>query len=440
MSGITHTAIDESTDPGVWRERADAGDPEAQLAMGRAYLARGNVGRARRWLQRAVEAGNGDAAAELGQMHLDGRGVPTSLSDAMGWFRRGAESGSAQAAYRLSVQLFLGHGTSAEPDAAREWLLEAARRDSPAALRELGLVYARLAPSAEWEPRAFSCLLRAASLGDGLSAHACAVRLREGRGTEPDRERAARWMGLAADQGIYLSRRQHEPSPQAAADDGPEPPEAPVVDFEWPEPRTASATRLAEDPPVYEIDDLVDPEVCDYMINRAAPFLEPARTVDPQTGQPVRNELRTNSSMAFIGERMDIGIRLVEKDMTHLARAPVGAAECLALLRYDVGEEYKPHFDYINPHARDAQYEFQQRGQRIKTIFAYLNEVEGGGETDFPRLGVRIAPKRGGGVLFRNVDLEGKPHSATLHAGCPVTGGEKWLATLWIRERAADNR
>lgn len=441
MSHIMDPASDKQyTDPAIWRERAEAGDPDAQAAMGRAYLAQGNVGRARRWLQRAVEAGNGDAAAELGQMHLEGAGVPASVSDALQWFHRGAEAGSGRAAFRLATQCFLGLGVPADPDAAREWLLAGARRDDVEALRVLGLVYARLSPSAEWEPRAFACLLRSATLGDGLAAHACAVRLREGRGTEPDEERAGDWMARASDQGVYLSRLHTAPSGQAAAGEKPDPPEAPVVDFDWPAPRTPKATRRAEDPPVHEIEGLVDPEMCDYLINRAAPFLQPARTVDPRTGQPVRNELRTNSSMAFTGERMDIAIHLVEKDMIHLARAPVGAAERLALLRYGVGEEYKPHFDYINPHARDAHHDYRDKGQRIKTIFAYLNDVEGGGETDFPRLGVTVAPRRGGGVLFRNVDLEGRPDSASLHAGCPVTGGEKWLATLWIRERAADYR
>lgn len=440
MSEITNPATGPSVDPGAWRDRADAGDPEAQRSLGRAYLAQGNVGRARRWLQRAVEAGDGDAASDLGRMHLEGDGVPASVTDALRWFRRGAESGSPHAAYHLATQLFLGLGAPAEPDAARKWLLAAARGDSVEALRVLGLVYARLTPAAEWEPRAFACLMRAASLGDGVAAHACASRLRQGRGTETDAGLADEWLARAAARDVYLARRQHGDADPTEPDDEPAAPEAPVVDFEWPEPRAAEATRHADDPPVYEIGDLVDPEMCDYLINRAAPFLEPARTVDPRTGQPVRNELRTNSSMAFTGARMDIAIHLVENDMTHLARAPVGAAERMALLRYGVGEEYKPHFDYINPHSRDAQHQFQARGQRIKTIFAYLNDVEGGGETEFPRLGVKIEPRRGGGVLFRNVDLDGKPDSASLHAGCPVTGGEKWLATLWIRERIAEHR
>lgn len=443
MTDVARKAgADESREPAAWRERAEAGDPGAQLAMGRAYLAKRNIGRARRWLQRALESGNAEAGAELGLMHLTGNGVPPSARDAIAWFDRGAEAGSALASYHAATLRFVGLGTRIDRDAAREQLLAAARGDCPEALRILGFVYARLSPSAEWEPRAFACLHRAACLGDAAAAHACAVRLHEGRGVERDDERASAWMAWAASRDMYASRLQSWATAGAEEADKPAetPSEAPVTEFDWPGPREAAATRRAEDPPVYEVDGLVDPEMCDYVVNRAAPWLEPARTVNPKTGTPERNELRTNSTAGLMDDRTDIAVNLVETDMCHLAREPVGAAEHLAVLRYDVGEEYKPHFDYINPHAPDAQREYRLRGQRIKTIFAYLNEVSGGGETEFPRLGVTIKPERGGGVLFRNVDTSGKPDSASLHAGCPVTDGEKWLATLWIRERPSEYR
>jgi hypothetical protein len=38
-------------------------------------------------------------------------------------------------------------------------------------------------------------------------------------------------------------------------------------------------------------------------------------------------------------------------------------------------------------------------------------------------------------VLFDNVGPDGRPDADTLHAGLPVERGEKWLGTLWLRER-----
>jgi hypothetical protein len=38
-------------------------------------------------------------------------------------------------------------------------------------------------------------------------------------------------------------------------------------------------------------------------------------------------------------------------------------------------------------------------------------------------------------VVFDNLFADGRPDPDSLHAGTPVERGEKWLATLWIRQR-----
>ena len=43
--------------------------------------------------------------------------------------------------------------------------------------------------------------------------------------------------------------------------------------------------------------------------------------------------------------------------------------------------------------------------------------------------------RMGRAVAFRNTDDAGRPDPDSLHAGTPVLAGEKWLATLWFRER-----
>jgi hypothetical protein len=97
------------------------------------------------------------------------------------------------------------------------------------------------------------------------------------------------------------------------------------------------------------------------------------------------------------------------------------------------GEEYRPHRDYL----RDPnELVPTARGQRLRTIFCYLTDVAEGGATDFPILGVRIGPRRGSVVMSDNLCADGTPDSDTLHAGMPVVRGRKWLATLWLRERA----
>ncbi|MET0180846.1 MAG: 2OG-Fe(II) oxygenase, partial [Novosphingobium sp.] len=75
---------------------------------------------------------------------------------------------------------------------------------------------------------------------------------------------------------------------------------------------------------------------------------------------------------------------------------------------------------------------------RVWTVLIYLNEGYGGGETHFPANGLRVKGRIGDAVLFRNLTPAGDPDPLAGHAGLPVSAGEKWLATRWIRARPFD--
>jgi prolyl 4-hydroxylase len=72
----------------------------------------------------------------------------------------------------------------------------------------------------------------------------------------------------------------------------------------------------------------------------------------------------------------------------------------------------------------------------VFTVLVYLNDDLEGGETEFLQLGLRHRGRKGDALMFRNVDAEGQPDRRTLHAGRPPTQGEKWLLSVWIRDRA----
>ena len=63
----------------------------------------------------------------------------------------------------------------------------------------------------------------------------------------------------------------------------------------------------------------------------------------------------------------------------------------------------------------------------------YLDSVENGGATDFPRLNLSIAPEPGLLVAWNNMDRRGRPNPALLHAGLPVGAGAKFVITQWYR-------
>lgn len=166
-------------------------------------------------------------------------------------------------------------------------------------------------------------------------------------------------------------------------------------------------------------------EECDFLIDRAAPALQPSLVVDPRTGQHVPNPVRTSDAVAFplAGETPAIHAlcrRLAEASETHVKQG-----EPLQVLRYRPGQEYRPHFDAIG----------SADNQRVLTFLVYLNDDYEGGETEFIATGLKVRGQKGDGLLFRNADLSGAPDPNSQHAGLPVTAGEKYLASRWIRER-----
>lgn len=57
-----------------------------------------------------------------------------------------------------------------------------------------------------------------------------------------------------------------------------------------------------------------------------------------------------------------------------------------------------------------------------------LSDVEKGGATVFPYLKLRVEPKKGSAVFWYNLKHSGYADPRTLHSGCPVLLGSKWVA------------
>ncbi|MGK3735089.1 MAG: prolyl 4-hydroxylase [Bacillariaceae sp.] len=109
-------------------------------------------------------------------------------------------------------------------------------------------------------------------------------------------------------------------------------------------------------------------------------------------------------------------------------------AESLQVVRYKKGEEYTPHHDFVSPSIND-----RYQPSRFATLLIYLNDVEEGGETRFPRAvnnynaeGLEIKPKAGTAVLFYNMLEDGNFDDLSQHGGNKVLKGNKWLANLWV--------
>jgi len=103
--------------------------------------------------------------------------------------------------------------------------------------------------------------------------------------------------------------------------------------------------------------------------------------------------------------------------------------------RYAVGQEFKPHHDFF--YVSEPYWPEQERtgGQRTWTAMMFLNEPEAGGQTFFPKAGVKVTPRAGNILVWNNMDEFGQPNMFSLHQGMPVEAGVKYIITKWYRER-----
>lgn len=118
----------------------------------------------------------------------------------------------------------------------------------------------------------------------------------------------------------------------------------------------------------------------------------------------------------------------IHKRMSKVMDIPPENSEDLQMLKYEKGNFYRTHHDYI-PHQKD-----RQCGPRILTFFLYLSDVEQGGGTNFPQLDLTVMPKKGRALLWPSV-LNSDPmaiDSRSQHQAMDVEKGTKFAANGWI--------
>jgi len=186
-------------------------------------------------------------------------------------------------------------------------------------------------------------------------------------------------------------------------------------------------------PRVVLFSDLLSTEECEALIAMSRGKLERSNVVDRQTGRYERHPDRTSEGTYFRRAENDLVAR-IEKRIAELTGCAVERGEPIQVLHYSPGTEYKPHFDYFDPADSGNRQVLAMGGQRVATLIMYLNDVDAGGSTVFPDIGLDVLPRRGSAVFFAYSDESGRLDARTLHGGSPVAAGEKWIATKWLRQ------
>lgn len=434
-SAAADAALALCTDEELRQAAADGGD-DAACALARRQAGRGEISRARRTLRDAVSRGHPGALTELALFQLWGIGAPPDVSEGRRLLLAAENAGSAEAMWTLA---WLAFADALEPfDAARiaARVRHAALLDFAPALRAYALLHARQ-PERGAVDLTRACLERALALGDRHAAFLLGVHL---RGSGPDSVAATLFLEQAAIRG---SARAADWLGSATAVDLQVPsgalptPLPPLPEIRIDVAPTAQWQRLSREPLVEITDGALSTLECEYVIALGEQKLQRSEVSQDAARGSQRLQLRTSSDMSFRGFDEDLVLRWLQWRMCSAIGVRLDHAEPLVLLRYREGDEYRPHRDYLAPGVEGNLPSPQQPGQRLHTVFCYLTDVAGGGQTDFPQLGVRVDPRRGRLVHFVNLLPDGSPDPRTLHAGMPVDAGQKWLATLWTRQRRA---
>lgn len=186
--------------------------------------------------------------------------------------------------------------------------------------------------------------------------------------------------------------------------------------------REINVIARLEEPLIVVLGNVLSDEECDALIRMSQDRMQRSKVANSLEV----DELRTSSSMFFQESENDL-VAKVEKRVSQIMNIPIEHGEGLQVLNYQIGQEYKAHFDFFSSPT--------VKNPRISTLVMYLNDVEQGGETYFPKLNFSVTPQKGMAVYFEYFYDNQTLNDLTLHGGAPVTIGDKWAATQWMRRK-----
>ena len=179
---------------------------------------------------------------------------------------------------------------------------------------------------------------------------------------------------------------------------------------------------------LYLLDDFMTADECARLISLVSNHLSPSETTYLIADKQHRTS--TTAYLCHLGHPLAMQI---DDKICRTLGIRAEYAEGTQAQRYDVGQQFKAHWDCFEPNTVVYQRMAGVRGNRTWTFMVYLNEGMQGGATRFTEIDYAVQPKTGMALFWNNLHADGSPNEATKHAGEPVTGGHKVIITKWFR-------
>jgi prolyl 4-hydroxylase len=197
------------------------------------------------------------------------------------------------------------------------------------------------------------------------------------------------------------------------------------------------AEKLSDSLNIFKIKNVLTKEECCNIIEVIKDHCKPSTTIDYVNGGNQRNDFRT-SSTANLYRKINPAVGVVEDAILKVVGIPERYSEQVQGQYYQVGQEFKPHFDTLFPNNDQGKKELELRGNRTWTAMVYLNDTPKGGHTKFTEIGIETVPEMGTMILWQNTE-NGENIKNSKHWGMPVEEGEKFILTKWFREKEYQN-
>lgn len=192
------TNDDDSVD---LKQRAQAGDAEAQNELGRLLQDDQKYGEAVKWFRRAAKQGLSDAQVNMGFFYTYGLGVEKDFKEAFRWYALAAAQGDSYGEVSLGTCYLNGDGVPRDWTAAMKWFLRSFNHgneaeDAGMAANGIGLIY-EMRPHKDEKAdsvEAFRWYLKGAELGLSVAkANTCRVAAQGLGGMAPAYQEALKW-------------------------------------------------------------------------------------------------------------------------------------------------------------------------------------------------------------------------------------------------------
>jgi prolyl 4-hydroxylase len=185
---------------------------------------------------------------------------------------------------------------------------------------------------------------------------------------------------------------------------------------------------LSVSPKLSVVSGLFTPAECAHIAAVASPHMTPSVVVDPSTHRQIPHPIRTSDGAVLGPIQQDVVTHALNLRIAAVTGTRVEQGEPLAVLRYGPGQQYRLHHDCLPG-------EVNQRGM---SVIVYLNDDYAGGATQFPAITQTLRGSIGDAIIFSNILPNGGADERSRHAGLPVTRGQKWICTRWIRMQDFD--